>query len=72
MAVHADPYESLQAQYRAATAQERSAWKALSDTHLAAAERGKAYARWAAAAERIKVLAIRMRDLGAPVKSTPS
>lgn len=71
MAAHTDPYALLQAEYRTATAQERAEWKALSDTNLGPVERVTAYARWTAAAERIKDLSIKMRDVAAPVTSPP-
>jgi hypothetical protein len=71
MAVQPDRYALLQAEYRTATAQERAEWKVLSDPNLGPVERVKAYARWTAAAEQIKDLSIKMRDVAAPVTSPP-
>jgi hypothetical protein len=73
MATQSDPYESLLAEYTAAMAKERAEWKALRDSNseLAAVERVKSYARWRAAAEDIKALSIRMRDVGVKVISPP-
>ena len=69
MATHSDGYDSLLAEYTAATAQERAEWKVLSDSDLPTVERIASYARWRAAAERIRVLSVRMRDSGVPTPS---
>lgn len=71
MAIDSDQYQTLQAEYRAAAAQERAEWKTLNDTALSPVERVKAYARWANAAERVKALSISMRGSAAPVQSPP-
>jgi len=60
-----DPYLALLSEYAAAMAQEREEWKLVSDAAVAGAERVMAYARWRQAADRIRTLAIRMREAGA-------
>ena len=64
MAIERDPYQSLSAEYTAAMAQERSEWKMVNDASLDAVERVKAYARWLAAAQRIKCLSIKLGNGG--------
>jgi hypothetical protein len=55
-----DSYPSLPAEYAAALAKERAEWKIASDAGKSAVDRVIAYARWLAAAERVKALAARM------------
>ncbi|HEX9718917.1 MAG TPA: hypothetical protein VGA59_04230 [Ramlibacter sp.] len=66
MSTDRDSYKSLQAEYTAAVAQERAEWKVASDASLGAVERVLAYARWLAAAERVKALSIRLGDHAPP------
>jgi hypothetical protein len=55
-------YQSLAAEYAAAVAQQRAEWSIATDAGVSAVERVKAYARWLAAAERIKALSISVGD----------
>lgn len=71
MSIQPDPCESLLAEYTAATAQERAEWTVANDSKLGAVERVKAYARWLAAAERVKALSMRMGDDAAPGPCPP-
>ena len=52
----------LDAQYSAASLQERALWRQLNDESLPVAERLSAYVRWKAAADLTKTLAIRLRE----------
>lgn len=66
-----DPCDPLLAEYADAMAQERTEWKAVQDTNLGSAERVVAYARWLAAADRVKALAEKLRDAGSATPPPP-
>lgn len=50
--------DTLQSAYQAALAEEGRLWRAIHDPELQAADRVVAYARWRAAAQRVKELAV--------------
>ena len=62
MSIHRDPFQSLLAEYETAVVQERTEWKIANDTSLGAVDRVRAYARWLAAAKRVKTLSMRLGD----------
>jgi hypothetical protein len=72
MAVDPDPHACLVAEYQAAMERERAEWKILGNTQAGAADRLTAYARWRAAAERAKILSIRLREVRAALPPAPS
>jgi hypothetical protein len=71
MAVDPDPHEWLLAEYQAAMELERAEWKILGNPHATAGDRLTAYARWRAAAERTKVLSIKLRDVHPAAPPSP-
>ena len=54
-----DPPLGLRAEYAAAVERERAEWKTTNDISLDSVGRVQAYARWLAAAERVRALSIR-------------
>ena len=52
--------DSLLAAYELALAEEHMLWRSINDVKLKPTDRLMAYARWRAAAERVKVLASRL------------
>lgn len=59
-------YDSMQAEYAAAVAQERACWARVQDCDLHPVERVKAYGAWLGAAERAMDLALKLRRLRPP------
>jgi hypothetical protein len=58
--------DSWRADYEAAVAEERLLWRSVNDLKLSPGDRLTAYARWRAAADRVKVLGakLRFREMG--------
>lgn len=73
MAADKETNSKLRADYIAAEAEERAAWRLVGNLDLQDAERGKAYARWQVAAALTRVLAIKLHDAAAqPPSEGPS
>jgi hypothetical protein len=68
MSTDRDSSPSLPAEYAAAVARERAEWEVACDADRGAVERVIAYARWLAAAERVKALAGRMGIDDSPIQ----
>ena len=52
----------VESQYEAAIAEERLLWKQLDEPQVDVNEQMKACARWSAAADRARAMALRLRD----------
>ena len=61
-ALQAGPSSRLREEYFAAQSEERAAWRYLSDTTLAEAERDQVYARWKLAASLTRLLALKLQE----------
>ena len=62
METDAKENSKLRAEYTAAEAEERAAWRHLNNSSLEEGERSKWYARWKVAASLTKVLAIKLHE----------
>jgi len=62
METDANQNSKLRADYAAAEAEERAAWRHLNNSSLEEGERSKGYARWKVAASLTKVLAIKLHE----------
>lgn len=54
--------QAIESEYEAAIAEERLLWKQLDEPHVDVNEQLKACARWSAAADRARAVALRMHD----------
>ena len=54
--------QPVESQYEAAIAEERLLWKQLDEPQVDVNEQMKACARWSAAADRARAMALRLRD----------
>ena len=59
--------QPVESQYEAAIAEERLLWKQLDEPQVDVNEQMKACARWSAAADRARAMALRLRDSAATV-----
>ena len=59
--------QPVESQYEAAIAEERLLWKQLDEPQVDVNEQMKACARWSAAADRARAMALRLRDSTATV-----